>query len=460
MPRRTRSWCSSGNSMIAALPDVCSSASGATGRRASTTPRKRWCWSRVKSGFDSASAKWVKIPTTVTWSPALPSAATTEFRSPARTPSLPNPVSIFTCTRALRRRRRASRATDSMPATSTTVTSMARSISVACVAGGLHPTTSVGTSNPVARSASASSGVYTPSHVAPPPSDARAAISDPCPYPLDLTIAISCVVGSIRERISRVFCASAPVSISAQRTGVSACISRFRLRGQPDLEVHVVVHAAHATHATHTTHATHAAHAAMGVTGRRRLLLLRYVSDQRLRGEHHRGDRRRIGQRRHHDFRGIDDSPGRQIAVRLRDGVEPLVARGRGDPVHHDRTLGAGVASDDAKRFGQRASDDARPNPSVAVEIQLLDRGKCADERHSATHDDPLLDGRAGGRERVLDASLALLQLHLGGGADLDHSDPAGQLRQPLLQLLTVPVGGRLLDLLADLRGARVDRIA
>jgi len=38
-----------------------------------------------------------------------------------------------------------------------------------------------------------------------------------------------------------------------------------------------------------------------------------------------------------------------------------------------------------------------------------------------------------------------------GGRPDLDHRHPAGQLRQPLLQLLAVVVGGRLLDLGPDL---------
>jgi chaperonin GroEL len=42
---------------------------------------------------------------------------------------------------------------------------------------------------------------------------------------------------------------------------------------------------------------------------------------------------------------------------------------------------------------------------------------------------------------------LLLLELHLGGGTDLDDADAAGQLGQPLLQLLAVPVGVGRLDL-------------
>ena len=54
---------------------------------------------------------------------------------------------------------------------------------------------------------------------------------------------------------------------------------------------------------------------------------------------------------------------------------------------------------------------------------------------------DALLEGSTGGLQCVLDAVLLLLHLGLGRSADLDHRDAAGQLRQPLLQLLAVEVG-------------------
>jgi putative effector of murein hydrolase LrgA (UPF0299 family) len=50
-----------------------------------------------------------------------------------------------------------------------------------------------------------------------------------------------------------------------------------------------------------------------------------------------------------------------------------------------------------------------------------------------------------------LDAVLALLHLDLGRGADLDDGDAAGELGEALVQLLLVPVGVGVLDLLADL---------
>ena len=78
-------------------------------------------------------------------------------------------------------------------------------------------------------------------------------------------------------------------------------------------------------------------------------------------------------------------------------------------------------------------------------------------QRHTATGHDALLYRRPGRRHGVLDAALALLELGLGGRADLDHRYSAGELGQPLLQLLAVPVRVGLLDLATNLRGAGVD---
>ena len=62
-------------------------------------------------------------------------------------------------------------------------------------------------------------------------------------------------------------------------------------------------------------------------------------------------------------------------------------------------------------------------------------------ERDTAAGDDALLERRAGRLDGVLDTVLLLLHLGLGCRADLDHSDAAGQLREPLLELLAIEVG-------------------
>ncbi len=78
-------------------------------------------------------------------------------------------------------------------------------------------------------------------------------------------------------------------------------------------------------------------------------------------------------------------------------------------------------------------------------------------ERGAAAGDDAFFDRRAGGRQSVLDAVLLFFQFGLGGRADLDDGDAAGQLGQPLLQLLFVVVAVRLLDLRLDLGDAALD---
>ena len=57
----------------------------------------------------------------------------------------------------------------------------------------------------------------------------------------------------------------------------------------------------------------------------------------------------------------------------------------------------------------------------------------------------------------VLDAGFLFLHLGLGGCADVDDGDTAGQLGQALLQLLAIVVGGGLLDLAADLAHASLN---
>ncbi len=52
---------------------------------------------------------------------------------------------------------------------------------------------------------------------------------------------------------------------------------------------------------------------------------------------------------------------------------------------------------------------------------------------------------------------LLLLQLHLGGGADLDDRHTAGQLGEALLELLAIPVGVGVLDLALDLLDPSLD---
>ena len=126
-----------------------------------------------------------------------------------------------------------------------------------------------------------------------------------------------------------------------------------------------------------------------------------------------------------------------------------------------DRAVMAGVLGDLANRRLQRLADDVDAAGLVVVlALQALERLGRVEQRSAAARDDAFLDRGAGRVERVVDAVLALLHLDLGRAADLDHRNAAGELGQPLLQLLTVVVGRRVLDLLADRSDAGLDRLA
>ena len=95
------------------------------------------------------------------------------------------------------------------------------------------------------------------------------------------------------------------------------------------------------------------------------------------------------------------------------------------------------------------------------VALELLGGGEHgglrAQQRHAAAGDDALLDRSLGGGDGVLDAVLLLLELDLGGGADLEDGDATGQLGEALLELLAVVVGVGVVDLVLDLLDAALD---
>ena len=129
--------------------------------------------------------------------------------------------------------------------------------------------------------------------------------------------------------------------------------------------------------------------------------------------------------------------------------LKPIVPSALGHAADDHRTLVTGVLGDHLGGGLQRLVHQAGTRGLVAG--QLVDhRGHgvtAAQQRRPAAGHDTLLDGRTRRRQSVLDAVLLLLQLHLGGGADLDDRHTAGQLGETLLELLAVPVRIGVVDL-------------
>src|SRR6185312_1758070 len=204
-------------------------------------------------------------------------------------------------------------------------------------------------------------------------------------------------------------------------------------------------------------HVAHAAHAATGAA--HRLVVLRQLSDHRIGRQHQRRHRRRVLQREARHLGRIEHAHLDQVAVFARGRVEAVVALAFDDLVDDDRRLVAGVLHDHPQRLLDRAQHDLDAGILVGVgALQVLDVGTRTQVRDAAARDDAFLDRRARGVQRVLDASFLLLHLDFGRGADLDHGDTPRELGHALLQLLLVVVGGRLVDLHADVLDARLDR--
>ena len=111
----------------------------------------------------------------------------------------------------------------------------------------------------------------------------------------------------------------------------------------------------------------------------------------------------------------------------------------------------AGVVGDLAGRGLEGLADDVDADLGIATELDLVEGRDGLQEGRAAAGDEAFLDGRTGRREGILDAVLLLLELDLGGRADLDDGDAAGQLGEALLELLAVVVRGGVLDLRLDL---------
>ena len=100
---------------------------------------------------------------------------------------------------------------------------------------------------------------------------------------------------------------------------------------------------------------------------------------------------------------------------------------------------------------------DAEPLVAGEARVDLLDRGNDAEQRHTAAGDDPFLGRRAGRVQGVLDPGLGLLHLGLARSTDADQGHAAGELREPLLELLLVVLAVGLLDLPPELVDPALD---
>ena len=206
----------------------------------------------------------------------------------------------------------------------------------------------------------------------------------------------------------------------------------------------------------HSAHSAHsAAHAAFGHS---RFFLFRNFRDEAFRGEEESGDGGSVLQSGARDLLRVDDALFEHVDVFAGCRVEALVAILGEDFLDDNAAFVTAVRRDGAEGFFDRAADDVRADRLVTGELEVVQGDGSSEERDAASGDDAFLDRRACGVQSILDAGFLFLHLGLGGRADVDHGDAAGEFRKTFLKFFTVVIGGRLLDLFADLVDASEDR--
>ncbi|KAH6610237.1 hypothetical protein Trco_000257 [Trichoderma cornu-damae] len=147
------------------------------------------------------------------------------------------------------------------------------------------------------------------------------------------------------------------------------------------------------------------------------------------------------------NLEGIKDAGLDHVDVLALGAVEAAVEVGAelvGELADDDRALQAGVLDNGSGRAGDCVLDDGDAELLVKVGgldvVQGLGRG--LDQGGAAAGEDALLHGSARGVQGVDEPVLLLADLDLGGAADLDDGDTAGQLGQALLELLLLVLGG------------------
>src|SRR5699024_74038 len=210
----------------------------------------------------------------------------------------------------------------------------------------------------------------------------------------------------------------------------------------------------------HSFHAAHTAHATTRVAARSSTGLLRLVGDNRLGGQEQSGDRGSVLQCGPGDLGRVRDACFQHVLVLAGHRVEALPGRQVLDLLDDDGTLFTGVDGNLLERPFHGNLDNVGAGRLVTAEIQALERLLSGlQQGHATACDDALLHGCLGVTNRILDTVLALLELHLGCRACLDDGDTAGELGQPLLQLLPVVVRVAVLDLGPDMVDPALDLV-
>src|SRR3954447_559136 len=175
----------------------------------------------------------------------------------------------------------------------------------------------------------------------------------------------------------------------------------------------------------HVVHAAHSAHAAVVVmaVAVAALVLLGGLDDDAVGGEQEDGDLGGVLEGDSLDLGRGQNARLDHVDVLAGQRVVALVVLAFHDAADDDAAGRAGVLGDLLQGGGDGGADDLDAGGLVALELEVaaaVQGLEGPDVGDAAAGDDALFDGRAGRVERVLDAGLLLLELGLGGRADVD----------------------------------------
>ena len=120
----------------------------------------------------------------------------------------------------------------------------------------------------------------------------------------------------------------------------------------------------------------------------------------------------------------------------------------------------AGVLHNHANRLLDRTAHDLDADLLFRIlELEALEHALCSNERDATASHNSFLDRGTRRVQGVLDAGLLFLHLTFRRRADIDDGDTTGKLRETLLELLLVVIGGALLDLRLQLLDASLNLV-
>src|SRR5581483_4846987 len=122
-----------------------------------------------------------------------------------------------------------------------------------------------------------------------------------------------------------------------------------------------------------------------------------------------------VFERRSRHLDRIDDARREHVDEAIVEGVIAVTRLRLLDLFDDDRAFLTGIVRDLPQRLFERALDQPYADVLVALKAERIERLRRLRQYHATAGDDAFFHGRAGGRQRVLDAMLLFFQLHLGG---------------------------------------------